>query len=580
MRYLTLAADYDGTLATHGLVDEPTIRALERLRESGRRLVMVTGRELDELLGIFPRVDLFDRIVAENGALIYRPESREETPLGERPPEAFVEELRRRGVGPISVGRVIVATWEPHQVEVLEAIHKLGLELQVIFNKGAVMVLPSGVNKATGLAAALEEVGLSPHNAVAVGDAENDHAFLALCECGVAVANALPMLKERADLVTAADHGAGVAELIDRMLADDLQSLSPRLGRHAILLGRRPDGAEERIEPYGLNVLVAGTSGSGKSTIVTGLLERLAAPGYQYVVVDPEGDFSTLEGAVALGDPKRPPTPDSLLDLLKSPRQEVVVNLLGVALDHRPATFQALLPHLLELRSRTGRPHWIVVDEAHHLLPAAWNPATLTLPQELRGMLFITVHPESLAPAVLGSVDLLLAVGEAPERTIAAFCRAIGQDAPRLEPATLQKGEALAWWRRAGSAPARVRSEPPHGERVRHSRKYAEGSLGPDRSFRFRGPDGELNLRAQNLVTFLQMAEGVDDATWLYHLGRGDYSTWFREGIKDPDLAAEAEAVEGRAETSPQDSRAAIRAAIEARYTLPSEEVSGDTSPG
>ena len=146
MRYLALAIDYDGTLAHHGHVDEPTLAALGKLRESGRKLILVTGRELGDLLRVFPRIDLFDRIVAENGALLYRPEIREEKPLAESPPEAFVAELRRRGVSPISVGRSIVATWEPHQNTVLDVIHKLGLEWHVIFNKGAVMVLPSGMN--------------------------------------------------------------------------------------------------------------------------------------------------------------------------------------------------------------------------------------------------------------------------------------------------------------------------------------------------------------------------------------------------------------------------------------------------
>ena len=192
-----------------GVVDEPTLAALERFRDSGRRLILVTGRELDELLEIFPQIDLFERVVAENGALIYRPAAREEKLLGEPPPPALVEAIRKRGVSPLSVGRGIIATVEPHQVAILEAIHELGLEWQVIFNKGSVMVLPSGVNKATGLSAVLEELNLSPHNVVGVGDAENDHAFLALCEFSAAVANALPMVKERADLVTAGARGRG-----------------------------------------------------------------------------------------------------------------------------------------------------------------------------------------------------------------------------------------------------------------------------------------------------------------------------------------------------------------------------------
>ncbi len=227
MRYLALACDYDGTLASDGRVDEATLAALERLRQSGRRLILVTGRHLEDLLEVFPQVNLFERAVVENGALLYRPATHEEKALGDRPPEEFVKALQERGVDPLAVGRVIVATWHPHETTVLEVIRELGLELQVIFNKEAVMVLPSGLNKATGLKAALDELGLSPHNTVGVGDAENDHALLNLCECSVAVANALPMLKERADLVTNAARGAGVTELIDRMIASDLSELEP-----------------------------------------------------------------------------------------------------------------------------------------------------------------------------------------------------------------------------------------------------------------------------------------------------------------------------------------------------------------
>ena len=199
MRYLALACDYDGTLALDGRVDERTLAALRRLRESGRRLLLVTGRQVDDLLDTFPHVDLFERVVAENGAVLYRPASREEEPLADRPPEAFITALRMRGVDPISAGRVIVATWHPHETTVVDAIHELGLELQVILNKGAVMVLPSSVNKAFGLNAALNELGISAGNTVGVGDAENDYAFLSVCGFSVAVANALPWIKEQVD---------------------------------------------------------------------------------------------------------------------------------------------------------------------------------------------------------------------------------------------------------------------------------------------------------------------------------------------------------------------------------------------
>ena len=154
--HLALAADYDGTLAQDGRVIESTVAALERLRSSGRKLILVTGRELEELLTIFPQATLFERIVAENGALVYNPGTRETRLIAEKPPSAFVDALRRRNVQPISVGHAIVATWKPHESVVLDTIRDMGLELQVIFNKDAVMVLPAGINKATGLTAAAQ----------------------------------------------------------------------------------------------------------------------------------------------------------------------------------------------------------------------------------------------------------------------------------------------------------------------------------------------------------------------------------------------------------------------------------------
>src|SRR3989441_6755885 len=241
MRYHALACDYDGTIAWDGAVSENTVLALEDVRKSGRKLILVTGRELDDLIKVFPRLDLFDRVVAENGALLYRPATREERSLAERPPDEFWQQLIKRGAERVSVGRVIVATWRPHEKTAGELIRDLGLGLQVIFNKGAVMILPSGVNKATGLNVALEELGLSPHNVVGVGDAENDHAFLALCECSVAVENALDTLKERVDWVTSESHGNGTVELIKQLVKDDLGVLEPKLTRHHILLGTRTD---------------------------------------------------------------------------------------------------------------------------------------------------------------------------------------------------------------------------------------------------------------------------------------------------------------------------------------------------
>src|SRR4029077_14142621 len=161
MRYLALATDYDGTLASQGTVAGETIQALRRLAATGRKLILVTGRRIDDLVRVFPEVDIFDRVVAENGPLVYRPKTRETRVLSDPPPVRFVEKLRRRGVQPLTAGQVFVATEQPNERGVLGVIGELGLDLQVVLSKGAVMVLPVSVNKATGLSAALDELGLS-----------------------------------------------------------------------------------------------------------------------------------------------------------------------------------------------------------------------------------------------------------------------------------------------------------------------------------------------------------------------------------------------------------------------------------
>ncbi|MGE5333648.1 MAG: HAD-IIB family hydrolase, partial [Nitrososphaerota archaeon] len=477
MRYLALATDYDGTLATDGVVSAEAVAALERVVASGRKLILVTGRQIEDLAQVFPRLDLFHRVVAENGALLYRPATREEKRLGESPPAEFVQALRARGVRPLSVGRSIVATWEPNETVVLDVIRALGLELQVIFNKGAVMVLPAGVNKGTGLHAALSALDLSPHNAVAVGDAENDHAFLNLCECAVAVANALPLLKERADFVTRGDHGAGLAELADQLVADDLRSQASLQARHDVVLGTRgdgDDGEDVRLPPYGVRVLVAGPSGSGKSTLATGLLEQLAEYAYQVCILDPEGDYTGLGDTVTVGDGQRPPTEEETLQVLEHPGQNVVINLLGVPMEDRPAHGSESLATLLRLLGRTGRPHWLVMDEAHHLLPAGADPESRTLAQQFPALLLITVHPERLDAAALGIVDVVLAVGDAPGQTLNAFARAVGQPEPEMPAARLGPGEALAWFRRNATPPFCLRAAFPRAERNRHQRKYMQ----------------------------------------------------------------------------------------------------------
>jgi hydroxymethylpyrimidine pyrophosphatase-like HAD family hydrolase len=177
-----------------------------------------TGRQLDSLHNTFSRVDLFDRVVAENGALLFTPATGKSRCLAPQPPAAMLDALHKRNV-PMVVGRSIVATVEPYEHAVLSVIRELGLEWHVIFNKGNVMVLPSGVTKATGLVPTLAELGVTAEETIGVGDAENDHVFLGMCGLAVAVANALPSLKEEAHVVTAGARGDGFIELTNELLA-------------------------------------------------------------------------------------------------------------------------------------------------------------------------------------------------------------------------------------------------------------------------------------------------------------------------------------------------------------------------
>ena len=568
MRYLALASDYDGTLAHEGVVDDETIQALERFRHSGRKLILVTGRELSDLERAFPRLNLFDFVVAENGALLFNPVTRAKHCLGERPPEKFIEELKRRGVNGLQVGEVIVATWHPHETAVLESIRELGLDLQVIFNKEAVMVLPTGLNKMTGLSRALDEMRLSRHNIVGVGDAENDQAFISCCECAVAVENAIPALKEKVDWVTAGSRGQGVTELIDRILGDDLESLKFSRPRHTILLGRAGD-ADVCVEASGKNVMLCGQSGGGKSTFVAGFIERLIESGYQTCLIDPEGDYESLKGFFTVGDENQSPSFEQVFQLLDSPGSNLVINLVGVKMQDRPGYFATLLAKLQEKILHEGRPHWLIVDEAHHLLPSEWAPASAEAAGKTASLLLVTVHPEHVSKAALRLVDVVTVVGKQPKEILDEFAKAVGRDAPEMPAGDLAPGAATSWFLHSKRVVSGMQTVPGRAERKRHRRKYAEGELEDERVFWFRGPADKLNLRVPNLNTFLLIASGIDDGSWFYHLHRGDYSNWIRCAVKDQDLATEIEAVERDRSLSSGESRSRIAKAMEARYTAP-----------
>ena len=563
MLYCALASDYDGTLAQDGRVDAATLSALERFKATGKRLILITGRELKDLLEVFEAAHLFDVVVAENGAVLYLPAAQEERALAASPPHDFVSALRAKGVQPLSLGRSIVATWTPNEGVVLDVIRELGLDWQLTFNKGAVMCLPPGVNKGSGLLAALEELKLSPHNVAGIGDAENDQAFLSMCGCSVAVANALPTVKERADLKTAAARGAGVAEFIAGWLTDPAALFSP-VTKHDIRIGESMnDGTAVMLSSEHGAALIAGGSGVGKTKLTHLFLERMAAGGYQACVVDPEGDYENLDHATHLGDAHRIPAPEEVLSVLDAPRANVTVSLLGVDVPERPAYFNKLMGQISGLRAATGRPHWLILDEAHHLMPSTQHVEHTSLPGNLTSAIFVTTRPRNLSKAALHSVGLALGVGDEAAEVLSEFARIADKPSPAAPPA-LEKDAVLVWDPADTSAPVAVAVDTAKRAHRRHTRKYAEGRLGEDKSFYFRGPAGALNLRAYNLATFLQLAAGVDDATWLYHLKRGDYTAWFREAIKDEALAEEVQRSEADADATR--SRQRVAQSIKQRY--------------
>jgi hypothetical protein len=568
MRYHALACDYDGTLAQDGKIAPATLAQLEKLLSTGRKLILVTGRELDDLLQILNEIKLFHCIVAENGAVLYDPATGQEKLLAPPLPANFTQALGERNVQQLGFGRAIVSAPCAEEAAISAIIREQGLELQLIANRDRLMVLPAGVNKATGLAAALDSLGLSAHEVVAIGDAENDHALFDLSEFSVAVANALPALKEHADWVTRGANGAGVGELIEELTGNDLEPHEAGHQRRSLLLGTRDGDQEVRLSPRGPNILIGGPSGAGKSTVAASFLERLIEAEYQFCVIDPEGDYEGVEGAVTLGRGGRSPMPDEVVDVLSKPRQNVVASLIGLPVAERPQFFLELLPRLHDMRSHTGRPHWLIVDEAHHLLPASWEPNQAAV-ESLQRTVFITVHPDQILAAALRTVGIVLAVGRAPQETFSLFSKPIKIAPPPWEAEDAEDGVAVLWPLAAGGEPYAAQIAPSRIEHQRHMRKYALGELPPDRSFYFRGPEGRLNLRAQNLQIFLQLAEGVDAETWMHHLRQGDYSAWFRLRIKDEQLARDTEEIERQADLSADESRTRVRELID-RYYVPS----------
>jgi GTPase SAR1 family protein len=383
---------------------------------------------------------------------------------------------------------------------------------------------------------------------VGVGDAENDGALLQASECAVAVNNALPGLKKLADLVTENGHGKGVIELMERVIATDLEELDEKMRRHYLELGVLEDGAPFLISPYRSGILLAGASGSGKTTFTISITESLVQRGYQFCLIDPEGDYLQLPEAVVIGDEHVTPPMDQIRELLKDPAQNLVICALAVPLDERPQFFSRFLTMFHELRKEYGHPHWLLLDEAHHLMPAPAAIVSNGLPGDLNNFIIISTSPHALHPSTLASVGMVITLGKDAGYPIEMYCNALKIPMPDGVP-ILGENEIAVWESERKRPPYKAKIKLPSQLLQRHKKKYAMGDMSYN-SFIFTGPENRQHLVANNLMMFVHLAEGIDAETWMFHLGRKDFSRWFEHTVHDAELAEVGREAEGMNEVT------------------------------
>jgi hypothetical protein len=573
VRLRALALDYDGTLAEDGVLDPQARAAIEEARDHGLVVVLVTGRILADLRERVGDLSLFDAVVAENGAVVAYPHADRSTHASARCPTSLAGVLQARGVE-ARAGECVVEVDAGACQTVLQVVRELELPLALHFNRGRLMVLPLAISKATGLQQALRTMRLSPHNAIGVGDAENDHELLSACEIGAAVAWGSRALQEAADVVIEGRGPPDVAQYLRSVTRLPGIHLPPRARRH-LHLGRDSCGASVTLPERGRNVLVAGDPQSGKSWITGLLCEQLVLQGYCLCLLDPEGDYSALEGlpgVLLLGGSEHVPSMEELTRTLRHADVSVVVDLARLdRADKRRYVLRALRV-LAELRRETGLPHRIVVDEAHYFLH---DPEEVrVLDNELAGYTLVTYRISDLHPDVLAATDCALITRETDEneaRLLHARWNGVGDASRwRQELCTLGIDEAVLLPGRE-DVPRELRRFrvaarlTPH---VRHRCKYLNVPLVPEQAFRFVLDDGCEGPRVRSLQELARALAGVPAERIRGHLGRHDFSRWIEDVFKDEALAARIRELEQRHAAAAGFGPAAIHA-IRERY-LPS----------
>jgi hypothetical protein len=518
---------------------------------------------------LLPGPQLFDAIVAENGGVLHFPASGRSLVLAQPPPPAFLDELRRREV-PFLAGDVVVELDAAGADAVLAVIRDLQLPLVQLFNRGRLMILPQAVSKASGLREALRALRLSAHNAVGIGDAENDHELLASCELGVAVAWGSPALEAAADEVIEGSGPADVADFIRRLL-DEPRLPASRSGRRRLHLGIREGGEAVTLDMGDGNVLITGDTQSGKSWVAGLLCEQLVLQRYCVCVVDPEGEYAGIEAlpSVVVFDLDSPPGFLDVERALRYPDVSVVIDLSKAPADQKADYVRELLLRLRDLRQRTGLPHRIVIDEAHYFLGGVEGRDLLD--PELSGHILVTYRPSQLEGEVLRSMDAIVVTsladpGEA--RMLHELCGAECDEgewretlrSPKIDEAVLIPGtgqEEANWTLFRISA--RVTNH------VRHKHKYRSAPLDLDRAFVFRRRGRPTGRVARSLD---ELAAVVDrEEVFAEHLANHDFSRWIRDVFRDARLAARVREIEDAwAGGTSNDVPEALNEAIEARY--------------
>lgn len=546
--YRALAVDFDGTLTDGGASPAPkVVDSLSAARASGLRVIVVTGRILDQLEEAWPAVhESVDCVVAENGAVLRAGGWHR---LLADPVDRRLDAVLAAGHVPFTRGEALLAAKVADEPSILGCIRALKLGCQTVANRSELMVVPAGVSKGSGLYHALGHLGLSFHNTIALGDAENDLSLCEHSELAVAVQNAVEPLKEQADVVLAEPDGAGVAAFVSGDVVAGRTKVHS--ARWTLRLGDTAEGGPVELPASQTNVLVAGGTGSGKSYMVGLLTEQLVEASYSVLVVDPEGDhvgLAKMGGVLLVGGGERLPGPDEVLRLLHHRYASVVVDMSTLSPDGSWAYQSALLIRVEAHRRRTGLPHWVVIDEADQTVGRTTAPTPVLQPGQ-SGYCLVTWHPENLAAEAVAALDAVIAMAsEEPSEVVVNLAAAVGE-VPRDEVARLLCSKA-------GSGVLTRRDLPQRAQlfsvarratnHLRHTHKYAHRPLDLERSFHFRtGVSERSGTVARSLADLGDTLSRCDRSVLRHHCPRHDFSRWIDDVFHDSLLAANVAAIEG-----------------------------------